>query len=107
LYGDFHDIQFPQNTVDIVFSNCVDHVYDIDNFIEQIKECLKPNGYLIIEAWFDSQDVDKFKGFYESFWYSDLSHLIKLFEQYNLKIKKDLAIEYPRSGRLFVLMNID
>jgi SAM-dependent methyltransferase len=46
LQGDFHDIQFPAATVDIVFTNSLDHAFDFEKVIQEIRRVLKPSGTL-------------------------------------------------------------
>ena len=49
LYGDFHSLVFPNNSVSIVYINCLDHVYNLSGVMSEIKRVLKPNGVLITE----------------------------------------------------------
>ncbi|MBE3128753.1 MAG: class I SAM-dependent methyltransferase, partial [Actinobacteria bacterium] len=48
VYGDFHDIQFAPNSIDVVFSNSIDHSFNLEILIKEIKRVLKINGLLII-----------------------------------------------------------
>ncbi|NIO22166.1 MAG: methyltransferase domain-containing protein [Candidatus Aenigmarchaeota archaeon] len=68
VHGDFHDIQFPPNSVDVVFTNSLDHVYDIKKVINEIRRVLRPKGFLIIEVVSGSGE-GKSPDFYESFWW--------------------------------------
>lgn len=47
LSGDFHDIQFPDHSVDIIFTNSMDHSLYIDKLLSEINRVLKPDGLLI------------------------------------------------------------
>lgn len=49
LYGDFHSLVFPNNSVDIVYVNCLDHVLDLNAVMAEVKRVLRPNGVLITE----------------------------------------------------------
>ena len=50
LYGDFHKLNFPENCVDIIFTNSLDHVMEIDRVLSEVKRVLKADGRLIVEA---------------------------------------------------------
>lgn len=47
--GDFHDIQYAAHSVDVVFTNSLDHVFDLNKFIGETCRVLKPGGFLIME----------------------------------------------------------
>ncbi|MFB0565320.1 MAG: class I SAM-dependent methyltransferase [Candidatus Aminicenantaceae bacterium] len=97
VYGDFHETQFSSNSIDIVFTNSLDHVLDIKNLINEIKRLLKPNGLLIIEAVIGS-DEGRFPSFYESFWWSRVDDLVSLFENSQFILIKRSSFDYPWDG---------
>ncbi len=47
--GDFHHIQFADSSVDIVFTNSLDHAFNLDKLAKEIKRVTKPGGNLILE----------------------------------------------------------
>jgi SAM-dependent methyltransferase/glycosyltransferase involved in cell wall biosynthesis len=49
LKGDFQKLHYPENSLDIVFMNCVDHVYDLDKLLEDVVRILKPNGLFLVD----------------------------------------------------------
>jgi SAM-dependent methyltransferase len=49
LFGDFHKLNFPDGVFDIAFTNAIDHVFDLDRFITEVKRILKEDGIFIIE----------------------------------------------------------
>ena len=97
LYGDFHNIQFPSNTTDVVFTNSLDHVFDIEKVINEIKRVLKPEGFLIVEAERGSQE-GKSADFYESFWWSNIDDLVSLFENSQFRLIERSSFENPWNG---------
>lgn len=101
LYGDFHNIQFPPASVDIIFTNCLDHVFDIGIYLEEIKKVLKSEGVLIIEAC-KGTDEGKSPGFYESLWWSKIEDLLPIFDNYQLKCINRSFIDYPWQGEQLV-----
>jgi len=49
LFGDFQDIQFAPKCADIIFTNSIDHVYDIEKFLSEIKRVLKMKVFLFVK----------------------------------------------------------
>ena len=50
LYGDFHELSFPAQSTDIVYTNSLDHVLDIDKVLGEVTRVLKPGGIFYVEA---------------------------------------------------------
>jgi SAM-dependent methyltransferase len=49
LPGDFHAIVFPDGSVDAVYTNALDHVFDLDKVIGEVGRLLRPGGVLVID----------------------------------------------------------
>lgn len=49
IKGDFHNMDFEDNSFSTIYCNCIDHVWDLKNFSKEIKRVLIPNGRLILE----------------------------------------------------------
>lgn len=49
LHGDFHNLQFPDESFDFLFTNCIDHVYDLKKFLQEAARVIKPDGLFLIE----------------------------------------------------------
>lgn len=58
LPGDFHGVVFPDGSVDAVYTNTLDHVFDLDKMIGEIQRLLRPGGIFI---------ADVLQGFEEGF----------------------------------------
>ena len=50
LYGDGRNLQFASTSVDIIFTNVLDHIPDLTLFAKEVARVLKPNGILIAEV---------------------------------------------------------
>lgn len=49
LPGDFHALVFPDASVDAVFTNALDHVFDLERMIGETRRVLRPGGILLAE----------------------------------------------------------
>ena len=58
LAGDFHQIDFPDNCVDAIYTNSLDHAYDLEKVITEVQRVVKQDGLFI---------VDMHKGYTEGF----------------------------------------
>lgn len=50
LYGDFQHIQYADESVDLVFTNCLDHVRDLAQLLNEVRIVLRPDGLFHIES---------------------------------------------------------
>lgn len=48
LEGDWHHIEFPDNKFDNVFTNSIDHCYDLSLMSAEVHRVLKPNGIFVV-----------------------------------------------------------
>jgi SAM-dependent methyltransferase len=98
VHGDFHDLQYAPESIDVVFTNSLDHAFDIHRIAREIHKVLKPDGRLIVEAVAGKgEGVDP--GFFESFFWSNIDDLVGLFEQSGFRAVKRLAFDYPWKGQ--------
>ncbi len=58
LPGDFHHIAFPDGSVDAIYTNVMDHVFDLEKVMAEIKRLLRPGGLFV---------ADLLQGFDEGF----------------------------------------
>ncbi|MGE0040257.1 MAG: class I SAM-dependent methyltransferase [Vicinamibacterales bacterium] len=65
MYGDFHALEFPDGAVDIVFTNSLDHVYDLARLVAEIRRLLTPGGVFISEIVVGSKDGEPW-GYYDA-----------------------------------------
>lgn len=49
LHGDFHDLTFPDRSVDIVYTNSLDHVLDMEKLAHETWRVLKDGGIFLTE----------------------------------------------------------
>jgi SAM-dependent methyltransferase len=97
LYGDFHDIKFPDCSVDIAFTNSLDHAFDIEKLVSEVGRILKPSGLFIVEAMIGLTS-GKPPGFYESFYWATVDDLVNVIEKFGFRAKVRTRIDYPYDG---------
>ena len=85
LPGDFHKLQFPGESVDVVFTNSLDHVFDADRFIREIARVLKPAGILILEVT-RGRAEGVVPDAYASYWWNSVEDVIELFQTNGFKL---------------------
>ncbi len=50
LPGDFHNVVFPDGSVDAIYTNCLDHVFDLEKMIGEICRMLRPGGLFVTDV---------------------------------------------------------
>ncbi|MEY2495568.1 MAG: hypothetical protein QOJ45_2060 [Verrucomicrobiota bacterium] len=97
VHGDFHDLQYAPQSLDVVYTNSLDHAFDIERIAKEILKVLKPSGLLIVEAS-KGRDDGVNPGFFESFFWKNLEELIRVFEQAGFTVTRRTAITHPWPG---------
>ncbi len=97
VQGDFHDIQFAAGSVDVVFTNSLDHAFDIERIAQGMHRVLKPEGVLIVEAVSGKEEGGK-PGFFESFYWSSIDQLIGRLERSRFQLVSRRPFTYPWTG---------
>jgi len=99
VVGDFHALQFPDCCVDVVFTNSLDHVLDIQKVLGEVHRVLKPAGLLFIEAVRGtSEGVEP--GRYETFFWSSIDDLTQLVTQNSFSLIARNGFDFPWPGEL-------
>jgi len=97
LPGDFHDVQFPAECVDAVFTNSFDHSFDPQKLIREIQRLLKPGGVLIMEA-IQGESEGSTPDYYASFWWKKIDDLAGLLTGSGFEIVHRKAFTQPWPG---------
>jgi SAM-dependent methyltransferase len=97
VQGDFHDLQFATKSVDVVYTNSLDHAFDIDRIATEILKVLKPGGLLIVEA-VQGRDQGVNPGFFESFFWKNINELISVFETAGFQVTLRNPMTRPWPG---------
>lgn len=101
LQGDFHHVQFPDRSADVVFTNSFDHAFDPGKLIGEIKRLLKPQGALILEA-IQGESQSNAPDHYASFWWQRVDDLVALLERNGFKAVRRLPFQEPWPGEQII-----
>lgn len=80
VVGDFHDLQFADASVDYVYTNSLDHAFDLDRILGEVRRVLKPDGGFIVEANVSAGGSAP-AGPYEAFVWGSADQLLKHLER--------------------------
>jgi SAM-dependent methyltransferase len=97
LPGDFHAIQFPDGSADVVFTNSLDHAFDLPRVAGEIRRVLKPEGTLMVEAAAGITE-GRNAGFYEAFYWRTVDDLVAVIERNGFNLRFRAAIDSPWKG---------
>jgi SAM-dependent methyltransferase len=66
LTGDFHALVFPDGSTDAIYTNALDHVFDLVRVMAEVRRVLRPGGGLFVVDMLDGYEEGFTPGRYES-----------------------------------------
>jgi len=54
--GDFMHLDYPDSSLDLLYTNCVDHAFDLDAFFGEHARAMKPDGYVLYDIGVSMED---------------------------------------------------
>ena len=100
LPGDFHALVFPDNSVDAVYSNSLDHALDLGRMIGEIRRVLKPGGLLLVDAQ-QGAEIAEFDDWAATSWAS-IDVLAETIAANGVDLMERTPITVPWSGELLL-----
>lgn len=104
VLGDFHNIQYSNNSLDVIFSNSLDHAFNINKIVKESKRVLKKNGVFILEIIKGNKE-GAMPGYYEACYWEKIDDVIKLFKKENFKIIKRNNIKSKNRECIYLKIN--
>ncbi|MFC1605459.1 class I SAM-dependent methyltransferase [Pseudomonadota bacterium] len=108
LHGDFQHLQQADDSVDVVYTNSIDHAFDIEGMVREILRVVKSDGYIIIEP---DPGVEDTGGIEPDLWatqsWKSIDGLMNALEGFGLSLVKRRPFEYPRGGQQLIFVPLD
>lgn len=93
LTGDFHDLQFADGTVDVVYTNSLDHALNLEKVTGEVIRVLRPGGVLLVDA------MEAGFGHWEATSWESVSALAEAIESCGLSLINSFEIAEPWPGK--------
>ena len=77
--GDFHKLVFPNGSVDLVYTNTLDHVFELERVVAEIDRVLQPDGVFLTDV-VPGFEEGFFPGEYESSHWRTVDALVERIE---------------------------
>jgi len=61
IYGDFHNMPFSDKYATIIYTNCLDHSFDIKKIVLECRRVLVPGGHMLLEISNNVKLTTKYK----------------------------------------------
>lgn len=100
--GDFHSLQFADESIDIVFTNSLDHALKPDEIIREARRVLKPHGHIFLEVALGNKEGSE-PGDYEVFFWAKIEDVVNLVEGGLFKLIHSEEIKKPFNGGKFLI----
>lgn len=103
--GDFHDLQFADGTVDVVFTNSLDHAFDLGRILAEVTRVLAPDGLLICEVGLGS-DAGAGPGLFESLSWVSVDDILGQIKRHGFELDRRRTFELPWRGEHLVMRRL-
>ncbi len=95
--GDFHELQFASGSVDVVYVNSLDHVFDLERVVAEVRRVLKPDGVLIAEIGLGLEEGNS-PGFYEALAWRSTDDLTRRIAATGFEQGRRISFDVPWKG---------
>jgi SAM-dependent methyltransferase len=103
MTGDVHNIQFADDSIDCVFTNCLEHALEISRVIDEIKRVLKPGGLFICEIVLGSKDEQgRDPGKHDVIWWDHADTVVDRIVQAGFRETRRTNFSKPFRGVQFI-----
>lgn len=99
--GDFHELQYADRSVDVVFTNSLDHAFELDQIVKQVARVLKDSGRFIAEIVDPGRNGP---GDYEATWWSSIDDVVGVIMSAGFKVAGRTEFDQPWQGTQVVFV---
>lgn len=104
LPGDFHHLVFPDASCNIVYTNSLDHCFELSRLCEEVRRVLMPDGIFLVEADPGGEDEGGLKpDTWASLAWNSIDELAAALTRYGFHLVQRSGFDYPRGGEQLVL----
>jgi SAM-dependent methyltransferase len=96
VVGDFHELQFADASVDVVYTNALDHAFDLNRILAEVRRVLKPDGRFIADIV--NPEGRSGPGDFESTWWSSIAALVTEIGKAGFSLTAQSEIDFPWRG---------
>ena len=107
VVGDFHHLQFADGSVDVVYTNSLDHAFELDRIIVEVRRVLRPDGMFIVEANAAGAGEAAEAGPYEATVWKDVDALVGRITPHGFSLETRRAFAVPWAGEQLTLRRTD
>jgi SAM-dependent methyltransferase len=106
-YGDFHEIPYPDGVFDYVFTNSLDHSFDINKILSEVKRVLNKDGTFLCNIVIGHAEGFKYfkEGPHESFTWSKRKDLVDKISKKYFFLEKEVKIDNRWSHFFFKIQD--
>ena len=106
VVGDFHALQFADGSVDVVYTNSLDHAFELERLLGEVLRVLRPRGTCIVELGGGTEDDGAGRGFYESLSWSRADQVVDRIAAAGFRVVHRAPFEVPWPGLHVVLEKV-
>ena len=101
VVGDFHDLQFADASLDYVYTNSLDHAFDLNRIMKEVRRVLKPTGRLIVEANMAGGEGAA-RGAFESLVWANTNELVDRIGGSGFQVTRRTSFDLPWKGEQII-----
>jgi SAM-dependent methyltransferase len=103
VHGDFHNLVFASNSIDVLFTNALDHSFDLHRVISEMIRVVKPGGLLIAEVMKGALEGNPVIDEYDCCHWDCIDSLMKELEHAGFRVERRSSFGEPWNGDHCVL----
>lgn len=102
MQGDFHRIGCGADSLDVVYTNSLDHAYDLEVVVGEVGRVLKPGGLFVVEA---GRGMVEGRGWddWDCLLWRRIDDVVAVVVESGFKVLDRIGIEYPWRGEQICL----